>query len=366
MSAPSLENCVGWEAHFHPPLAQAPWFDTTLNGWVLSRYQDVLAAFHESTMQQTPPQAKQREAGSQVRSDVSAALSHLKLAHMEPRIASLIHTFIDRVPYCREIDLVGELIRPWSLALLQAIVGGDETQQRRVISVAHFISGGTADARRLSLRSRFASTPAAAVRSLPQIAWLTFRQKKAQVDVERLSRNTRLPGLKSVILGVSQTLPGFLSNAWLALMRHPEEMRRLRVEPALVPAAVEELLRHAGLVHTLVRRASANVRVAGVDVRAGQSVILKIASANHDPARFHEPNRLIVDRSVRDREMGQLALGAGPHYCVGAQFVRLAATVATRAFIEKIPAIKLAGTVEWSRGPVLSFPRTLPATIAPQ
>jgi cytochrome P450 len=335
-----------------------------LNGWVLSRYQDVLAAFHESTLQQTSPRAKRREADSQVRSDASAALSHLKLAHMEPRIASLIRTFIDRVQPCQEIDLVGELIRPWSLALLLAVVGGDETQQRRVISIAHYMSGGAADTRRLSLRSRFAATPAAAVRFLPEIAWLKFRQKKTQVDVARLSRNTRLPGLKSVILGVSQTLPGFLSNAWLALMRHPEEMRRLRAEPALVPVAVEELLRHAGLVHTLVRRASANVRVAGVDVRAGQCVMLKIASANYDPTRFHEPNRLIVDRSIRDRELGQLALGAGPHYCVGSQFVRLAAMVATRAFIEKIPTIKLAGTVEWSRGPVLSFPRTLPAIIA--
>ena len=173
-----------------------------------------------------------------------------------------------------------------------------------------------------------------------------------------------MPGLKSVALGISQTLPGFLANAWLALLQHPDVMRRLCSEPALLPGAIEELLRYAGLVHTLVRHAAADVRIGGAGIKAGQRIFLKVAAANRDPGQFQEPDSLIVDRCIRHPETGQLALGAGPHCCPGTHFVRLAAMEATRAFLERMPGCRLAGTVKWSQGPVLSFPRTLPAIVS--
>jgi hypothetical protein len=260
------------------------------------------------------------------------------------------------------MDLINDLIHPWSVALLLAVVEGDKNQQRRLASVARYMPGGPTDARKSFLRSRSASL-ARALRSLPEIAWLALRQRKAMSDMDSLSRSARLPGLKSVILGISQTLPGFLSNAWLALLSHPEAMRRLYEEPDLIPAATEELMRYAGFVHTLVRHAPVDVRVAGADVQAKQHVILKVASANRDPTCFHQPDRLIIDRRVDRSEISHLTLGAGPHSCVGAQFVRSAAVAATRAFVERIAMIGVTGKIEWSRGAVSSFPTTLPVVI---
>jgi cytochrome P450 len=167
-----------------------------------------------------------------------------------------------------------------------------------------------------------------------------------------------------VLLGVTQTLPGFLSNAWMALLRHPEEMQRLRVEPTILPAAIEELMRYAGLVHTLVRHASVDMSLGDIRIRQGQRVILKIASANHDAAHFDEPGRLILNRPVNRRDALQLALGAGPHSCVGASFVRIAAIAATRALIERFAAIELIDEPAWSNGPVLAFLMSLPVRLS--
>jgi cytochrome P450 len=323
------------------------YFDHTQDGWVLTRYQDVLAAFREPGLRQAAAESNAAEAGSQARTDASAAISHLKLGQMQSRMTELIHTILDRLLPCRDIELIGAVVRPWSREQLLESCQCGAGQRRRFVSVA------------LALSEDGADVP----HTLPRL-WLALRKKKADRDLKRLSASTGLAGLQSVALGVSQTLPAFLANAWLALLQHPDVMARLCSEPALLPGAIEELLRYAGLVHTLVRRAATNVTIGGAEIKAGQRLILKVADANRDSEQFHEPDCLIVDRRIRYPETGQLALGAGPHSCVGAHFVRLAAMEATRAFLERMPGCRLAGMVEWSRGPVLSFPRTLPAVLA--
>jgi cytochrome P450 len=327
-------------------VTEQAYFDPTQDGWVLTRYQDVLAAFREPGLRQADGEAKASEPHSHARTDASAAISQLKLGQMQSRMTELIHAILDRVLPCRDIELIGALIRPWSRELLLESWQGGAERQRRFVSLA------------LALSEDGAHVP----HGLPRL-WLALRRRKADRDLAKLSASTGLPGLKSVALGISQTVPAFLANAWLALLQHPDVMTRLCSEPALVPGAIEELLRYAGLVHTLVRRAATDVTIGGAEIKAGQRLILKVADANRDPEQFHQPDCLIVDRGIRYPETAQLALGAGPHSCVGAHFVRLAAIEATRAFLERMPGCRLAGTVKWSRGPVLSFPRTLPATV---
>ncbi|HTA46927.1 MAG TPA: cytochrome P450 [Bryobacteraceae bacterium] len=328
-------------------MTEPAYFDRTRNGWVLTRYQDVLAAFREPGLRQAEAQPNAAAPRSQARTDASAAISHLKLGQMQSRMTCLIHTIFDRTLPCRDIELIGALIRPWSRELLLESWQCGAGRQRRFVSIANTLSEDGAHGSH----------------ALPRL-WLALRRKKADRDLKRLSGSTGLAGLKSVAIGVSQTLPAFLANAWLALLQHPDVMTRLCSEPTLLPGAIEELLRYAGLVHTLVRHAATDVTIGGAEIKAGQRLILKVADANRDSEQFHQPDCLIVDRRIRYPETGQLALGAGPHSCVGAHFVRLAAMEATRAFLERMPSCRLAGTVEWSHGPVLSFPRTLPAILA--
>lgn len=168
--------------------------------------------------------------------------------------------------------------------------------------------------------------------------------------------------LKPLAKGLTDTLPFFLANALLDLLRNPAEFARLRAEPDLMPRAVEELLRHAGLVHMLVRTATADVELGGIRIASGDRVILKLAAANHDPDRFSEAGQLDATRKVA----GHVALGAGAHSCAGALVVRMATAVVMGVFAAKFASAELAGPVEWHDGSTVASPVSLPAILRRQ
>jgi hypothetical protein len=146
-----------------------------------------------------------------------------------------------------------------------------------------------------------------------------------------------------------------LTSAWLALFRHPDEFARLRDQPELMPRAIEELLRYAGIVHTVFRQAVATMDLAGVRILANERVVLKLGSANRDPVQFPEPHRLDVTR----RPTSRIVLGAGPHSCLGAALVRFGANIATRALVEKFVLAEMSDAVEWHRDFMVCSPLSL-------
>jgi cytochrome P450 len=360
-------------------------FDRGLNAWVLSRYADVLAALREPRLCQVGPRSKgkpgicNKSTQSRRRSEVRAFLPHSRLAEWQDEIEPLAHSMIDQLPKDRSIDLVREFIRPWSLSVTLVINGADPVHSRRLAHLAKCLSGGEIDCDNSVLRSRAATTGAelrwslqkgVGIRPICKSAFRVFFQalhssvatasfalpkRLANLEFERLDRKRAIPLGKSVFLGTSQTIPLFLANAWLALLRHPAELLRLRAQPDLMPRAIEELLRYAGVVHTLFRRATAKVDLGGIRILENERVILKLGAANRDPAQFPEPDRLDVARRVT----GQVALGAGPNSCVGALLVRMASGIATRAFVERFTAAEMTGTVEWYRNANVCSPASL-------
>ena len=117
-------------------MTEPPYFDSAQDGWVLTRYQDVLAAFREPGLRQTEVRAGAAGPHSQARTDASAAISHLKLGQTQSEMTDLTCTFLDRLLPCREIDLIWAFIRPWSTELLLKSWQGDARQQRRLVSIA--------------------------------------------------------------------------------------------------------------------------------------------------------------------------------------------------------------------------------------
>jgi cytochrome P450 len=186
-------------------------------------------------------------------------------------------------------------------------------------------------------------------------ASLELPKRLANAEFEKLDRTGAIPMGKSVFLGTSQTISFFLANAWLALLRNPAQLVRLRAEPDLMPRAIEELLRYAGVVHTLFRRATADVDLAGVRISKNERVVLRVGAANRDPAQFPEPDRLNITR----RATGQLGLGAGPHSCVGALLVRMAAGIATTAFVSELAVTEMNSSIEWYRNCNVSTPASI-------
>jgi hypothetical protein len=121
-----------------------------------------------------------------------------------------------------------------------------------------------------------------------------------------------------------------------ALLTHPGEKTRLRQDPSLLPAAVEELLRFTNPVnHANDRFTIEDVPVGDVVIPAGEWVLPATSSANRDPARFPHPDRLDLDRDTS----GHLAFGHGVHYCLGAPLARMEAEVALGALLARFPRI---------------------------
>ncbi|WP_043267933.1 cytochrome P450 [Streptomyces sp. CT34] len=129
-----------------------------------------------------------------------------------------------------------------------------------------------------------------------------------------------------------------IGNAVLTLLDHPEQLVQLRLNPAELPAAVEEFLRFDGPDPLAIRRFPVeDLDIGGVRIPAGETVLLSIASANRDPARFPDPDRLDWGRELS----GHLALGHGIHHCLGAPLARMEAEIAIGALISRFPGLRL-------------------------
>jgi cytochrome P450 len=185
----------------------------------------------------------------------------------------------------------------------------------------------------------------------------------ARDNDDRLSE-TELTSLGCILLLAGhETTANQISLSLVTLLRHPGELARLLAEPALIPSAVEELLRFVSLGGGLppARMATEDVELGGVTVRAGDVVLPMYATANRDPAEFPDPDQLDVSRRI----VNHLAFGAGAHHCLGAQLARLELQEAFRGLLSKLPGLRAAVPLEqlkYKPGMAVYSLRELPVT----
>ncbi|MCF3174750.1 cytochrome P450 [Streptomyces sioyaensis] len=160
-----------------------------------------------------------------------------------------------------------------------------------------------------------------------------------------------------LLIAGHETTVNLITNGMLTLLRHPEELERLRSEPALMPGAVEELLRFEPPVQMLPQRTPlADVEVAGITVPRGAPLILMLASGNRDPRRFSDPDRF--DPAREDNQ--HLGFGSGVHSCFGAPLARLETQIALHELLQHLDTPRLVeDPPEYRRSPVLRGPRHL-------
>jgi cytochrome P450 len=156
---------------------------------------------------------------------------------------------------------------------------------------------------------------------------------------DRLDERELLVMLGLLLSAGFETTTNLIGNGVMALLRHPDELARWRADPGLTPTAVEELLRYDASVQVTGRSLVAPLTVGGAELEPGRLVIALLGAANHDPARFDDPDRLRLDRPGNR----PLTFGGGIHYCLGAQLARLEAAVLFPALLGRFAAIEQAG-----------------------
>ena len=184
----------------------------------------------------------------------------------------------------------------------------------------------------------------------------------ADVDGQALSAAEF--GLFFVLLAVAgnETTRSALSGGVLALAERPEAWARLRARPALLPTAVEEILRWSSPILYMGRTALRDALIRGQRIRAGERVVLWYASANFDEAVFPEPMRFDVARSPNEH----VAFGGGgPHFCLGASLARLELRVVLEELLARVGALRLAGPVAHAGSNFSNGIFSLPLELAP-
>ncbi len=178
---------------------------------------------------------------------------------------------------------------------------------------------------------------------------------------DRLTLDELLMNALLLLNAGNETTTSLLSSGLLALLRHPEQMARLRADLSLIPSAVEEFLRYDPPVQFLGRLAAEDLELCGKSVAKGDVMIAVIAAADRDPERYRDPDRLDVTRQHNHH----LAFGHGIHICVGLQLARLEGRIAFSRLLERLETIELeAGAVLHRENFNMRCPVHLPIRIA--
>jgi cytochrome P450 len=161
------------------------------------------------------------------------------------------------------------------------------------------------------------------------------------------------------------TTAKLMATSLLVLERHPDQRRLVARDPALVPAAIEEVLRWEGVVQLSPRRATRHTTLAGAELAAGDTVYVLIAAADRDPSRWPDPQRFDVGRDLKSH----LGFGFGPHLCLGAPLARLETRVALERLLAVAPDYCLRdvdlGSGFFVRGPERGFLDAAPSVPTP-
>jgi len=298
------------------------------------------------------------------------AFTGRRIESLRPRAIAITEGLLDRIGESeRPVDLVENLCLPLPVTLICELFGVPAEAQNdfRQWSEA-FVSSTRLTAQEVgqaheNLRGYLAGLVAERRIHPGQGDDLLAALLAARDEGDRLSEDELVTFGVTLLVAGHETTAGQLSNFIYLLLTHPDHAERLRADPALIPAAVEEMLRYVPIVASagFARVALEDVELSGVMIQAGDAVLVSEPAANRDAAVFENPGQLDLNRELNPH----LAFGHGAHHCLGAPLARMELRVALELLLTRFPTLRLAvdpAQVPWKDRSLAHGVQGLPVT----
>jgi cytochrome P450 len=373
--------------------AGAPAGRHPLGFWLLTRYEDVAALLRANMsvedanitdrglLELREQMFGEEPEGSRVRSMldrdppdhtrlrrlVSKAFTPRAVEALRPRITGLVDEMLDAAAGQDQVDLVDALAFPLPFAVIGEMLGTPPADHERIRQLS-----GTV-VRSLEPVNDPATVEADA--ELTQIAAEMIAWKRANPAGDLLTAliNAEDGGdvlgdeeliAQTLLLYIAghETTVNLIAGGTLALLRYPDQLARLRSDPALTVNAVEEMLRYDSPVQATRRITLEPASIGGVTIPAGSFVMALLGSANRDESYFGpDAGQLRLDR---ENARQHVSFGAGPHHCLGASLARMEAAIALGRLVTRFPGLALDGEPSWNGRINLRGPARLPVSLS--
>lgn len=301
---------------------------------------------------------------------VSRAFTPNRVEALRPEVQRLVDGLLDNVAEAGEADIMAELAFPLPVTVIGELLGvpeGDRASFQSLVRDAAASLEVTADDETLARASKAEATMADYFaelmderRARPRDDLLTALVAAREQD-DALEESEIIATALLLFGAGFETTTNLIGNGLLALLRHPDQLARLRGDSSLLASAVEELLRWDSPVQLDGRTVLEDVDLDGIELAEGQVVLTLLGGANRDPARFSDPERLDVGRA----DNVPLSFGSGIHHCLGAALARMEGQVVFARLLGRFAGIELlVAEPEVRPGLTLRGLATLPVRVA--
>jgi cytochrome P450 len=286
--------------------------------------------FRSTLLMRNPPDH------TRLRDVVSDAFTMRRLRALEARIGELTDQRLDVMAEKGDTDVMADLAFILPVSVIGELVGvpAEEREQFRELVNMRFSGDERGNQVRLTLESYFADL---VERRRADPADDLLSELVVARERDRLSEEEVIAMVMIVFLAGFATTTNLIGNGLIALLRSPDQLRRLREEPRLMQLAVAEMLRFDPPVQVVGRTALQPTEVAGQPIPAGDTIVCLIGGANRDPERFPDP-----DRFDAGRKHGQpLTFGWGIHHCLGSVLASMEGRVVFDRMLRRFASIEL-------------------------
>jgi cytochrome P450 len=352
-------------------------WDPFLHEWVVTRYADVVTVFQHFSANRTPTPERLTELGmtalkpfaqvmvrqmvfldppahGRIRGLASKAFTPRRVQVLRSHIQEITDSLLDAVQFRGSMDVIADLAYPLPAIVTAEMLGVPVSDRDQLKAWSEDFA---------ELLGNFQYSPDRTPHLLRSVEEMTayFRVAirahrehlrddiigalvTAEQDGDRLTEEEIVANCILVMVGGQETTTNLIGNGMLSLLRHPDQLKKLRADLSLVPSAVEELLRYESPIQHTACLAPDDLVLGQKTIRKGQTIIAVMGAANRDPEQFPNPDQLDICR----RDNRHVAFAYASHFCFGAPLARLEGQIAFETVLSRMPNLRLEpGPLTW-------------------